>query len=111
NDLFAEIAATSDAQRRDAFRYDARDRFPLEKPQPDHGSVGFIAADTVETAADRVADEIVRLLATRAVVRDRHTGAAREAKPGDVAILFRSRDSTASTRRRSTGAACRPTSI
>jgi len=118
NDLFAEIATTSDRQRRDAFRYDARDRFPLDdevrlkadtthedathvdppascgvRLQPDHGPIGFIAGDTVETAADRVADEIVRLLATRAVVRDRHTGVAREAKPGDVAVLFRSRDS------------------
>jgi ATP-dependent helicase/nuclease subunit A len=113
NDLFAEIAMTSDAQRRDAFRYDERDRFPLDdavrlkadathgdppascgvRLQPDHGQVGFIAGDTVETAADRVADEIVRLLAARAVVRDRHTGVPREVKPGDVAVLFRSRDS------------------
>jgi ATP-dependent helicase/nuclease subunit A len=114
NDLFAEVATTSDEQRRDAFRYDERDRFPVEK-QPQsapstqrdtNGSpvsassavrfddaVGFIAADTVEAAAGRVADEIVRLLATGAVVRDRHTGIPREAKAGDVAVLFRSRDS------------------
>ena len=30
NDLFAEIAKTTDAQRRDAFRYDDRDRFPID---------------------------------------------------------------------------------
>src|SRR5262249_24739402 len=42
--------------------------------------------------ADRVADEIVRILAGE-TVRDRATGAARAARPADVAILFRSRDS------------------
>ena len=55
--------------------------------------IGFIAADTVEATAEQVADEVVRLLATGAAVRDRQTGVARAAKPGDIAILFRSRDS------------------
>ncbi len=94
NDLFAEIAKTSDDQRRDAFRYDGRDRFPIEEPpQGPQEAVGFIASDTVEGAADRVADEIVRLLATATVVRDRDTGIARAATAGDIAVLFRSRDS------------------
>jgi ATP-dependent exoDNAse (exonuclease V) beta subunit len=39
-----------------------------------------------------VADEIVRLL-SGATVRDRATGLARAARPADIAILFRSRDS------------------
>ncbi len=30
NDLFAEIAATTDAERRDAFRYADDDRFPID---------------------------------------------------------------------------------
>jgi len=59
--------------------------------QPDH-PLGIIAAETVAATADRVADEIVRLL-SGTTVRDRTTGVRREAKPADVAILFRSRDS------------------
>ena len=107
NDLFADVATTSDEQRRDAFRYDERDRFPLDdevrlpatsgvegKADTTYaGAVGFIAADTVDGAAERVAEEIVRLLDTHAVIRDRQTGIARAASAGDVAILFRSRDS------------------
>ncbi len=93
NDLFAEVAKTGDGGRRDAFRYDDRDRFPIEEEVNPNDAVGLIAADTVEATAERVADEVVRLLAAGAVVRDRQTGLARAAKPGDVAILFRSRDS------------------
>src|SRR2546428_12507471 len=59
--------------------------------QRDH-ALGIIAAETVQATADRVADEIVQLL-SGATVRDRTTGVAREARPADVAILFRSRDS------------------
>jgi ATP-dependent helicase/nuclease subunit A len=109
NDVFAEIATDAPQTRRDAFRYDERDRFPVGgevglkadatdqeddprvRPQPDH-AVTMIAADSVTANADRVADEIVRLLAG-ATVRDRTTGIARAAKPADIAILFRSRDS------------------
>ena len=43
-------------------------------------------------ASERVADEVVRLLST-ATVRDRILGTRRPARPADVAILFRSRDS------------------
>ena len=46
----------------------------------------------MRAAADLAAAEIVRLLSS-ATVRDRRTGVRREAKPADVAILFRSRDS------------------
>jgi len=61
--------------------------------QPDPGDVvSFIAGETVRACADRIADEIVRLLAG-ATVRDKVTGVAREARAADVAILFRSRDS------------------
>jgi ATP-dependent helicase/nuclease subunit A len=112
----------ANAARRDAFRYGDSDRFPVESPvrlkpdttdvvdrvsvgdsgsvrlQPDHAgpdrdsAVQFIAGDTVQHAADRVGDEIVRLL-SGSTVRDRTTGVAREATPADIAILFRSRDS------------------
>jgi ATP-dependent helicase/nuclease subunit A len=111
NEVFAAIIegdATNAAARRDAFRYGDSDRFPVG---PTHGSaptnnlevgadprvrpddpVRFIAGDTVQAAADAVADEIARLL-SGATVRDRVTGVARKAGAADIAILFRSRDS------------------
>jgi ATP-dependent helicase/nuclease subunit A len=105
NEVFAAIIdgdATNAAARRDAFRYGESDRFPVrpadpaEAPvrlQPDlDDPVRFIAGDTVHSAADAVADEIVRLL-SGTTVRDRTTGIAREAGAADIAILFRSRDS------------------
>ncbi len=121
NDLFADIAATTDADRRDAFRYANDDRFPLGedvrlKPdatsdpssvarsvrlQPEATSAGendetvrFIAGPTVEATAARVADEIVQILSPEGVVvRDPRTGIARPARAADIAVLFRSRDS------------------
>ena len=99
NDLCAEIARTTDAQRRDAFRYDETDRFPIDedvRPKADsaeQGVVAFLAASTIEGTADRVADEIASLLSSGAVVKDPKTGIARAARPGDIAVLFRSRDS------------------
>jgi ATP-dependent helicase/nuclease subunit A len=135
NELFAEIAGSAQTTRRDGFRFDDDDRFPIDRGQTgvrsgsDRGRIGvgsgsdpgqiligsgsdqdpipgdrrnslatrdavaFIAADTVDVAAERVADEVVRLLASGAPVRDKQTGVARAATPADVAILFRSRDS------------------
>jgi ATP-dependent helicase/nuclease subunit A len=106
NGVFSEIAPVP-SDRRDAFRYDHRDRFPVhdkvglkadatdvpgrDEGQPD-APLSIIVADTTRGAADRVADEIVRLL-SGTVIRDRATGVYRAAKPADVAILFRSRDS------------------
>ena len=112
NDVFDEVDKAP--ERRDAFRYDKRDRFPdsIEssvrlQPDPTNDTVrlkpdttldyddmalGLIAADTVRAAAESVADETVRLLSS-AMVRDRQTGVRRPAKPADVGILFRSRES------------------
>jgi ATP-dependent helicase/nuclease subunit A len=113
NDVFAAIVdgdASAAATRRDAFRYGEHDRFPTPQPgvaadpgRPPGGAssapattsdsaVRFIVGNTVQAAADSVADEIVRLL-SGATVRDRTTGVAREAGAADLAILFRSRDS------------------
>jgi ATP-dependent helicase/nuclease subunit A len=109
NDVFATIVGQSGGgARRDAFRYGDTDRFPIDEVrlradattdergvrlQPDRDDpVQFIAGETVRAAADKVGDEIVRLL-TGATVRDRATGVARDARAADVAILFRSRDS------------------
>jgi ATP-dependent helicase/nuclease subunit A len=94
NDVFAEIACGDG--RRDGFRYGDADRFPVEevREKADHADdvVSFIAGDTVRDCADRVADEIVRLL-SETTVRDKTTGVRRDARPADIAILFRSRDS------------------
>jgi ATP-dependent helicase/nuclease subunit A len=95
NDLFAEIEKAPG--RRDAFRYAERDRFPVDVAELDRAafeppSVGMIAAEGVREAAERVAGEIVALLSD-CQVRDRQTGARRPARPADIAILFRSRDS------------------
>ncbi len=96
NELFSEIARTTDPTRRDAFRYAETDRFPIEDGagvSPHEHAVGFLAAPSAEEAAHQVADEIERLLSTGGTVRDPATGVARAIRPGDVAILFRSRDS------------------
>jgi len=113
--------------RRDAFRYDEADRFPIgrdglegqegrdgatqkasTRPAPpahenlllplepedspdDDPPIGVIVGESVTESADRIAAEIVRLL-KGATVRDRKTGVRRPARPADVAILFRSRD-------------------
>ncbi|MBI3400661.1 MAG: UvrD-helicase domain-containing protein [Acidobacteria bacterium] len=119
NDVFAKIMEESGAgARRDAFRYGDTDRFPIQDvgadlgrpggdvaaelarplggassaPTTDDAPVQFIAGETVRAAADRVGDEIARLLAGT-TIRDRATGVTREARAADVAILFRSRDS------------------
>jgi ATP-dependent helicase/nuclease subunit A len=104
NDLFRAIAAAAAVPaRRDGFRYDEHDRFPVDRqdfqqlspagaPGERDLPIGIIAGDSARQAAERVADEIVALL-SGCVVRDRTTGVPREARPADVAILFRSRDS------------------
>jgi ATP-dependent helicase/nuclease subunit A len=103
-------------ERRDGFRYEDTDRFPVggegqegqetqegrERPtqgnflfepedSPDDSPLGVIVGESVTQCSDRVAEEIVRLL-TGATVRDRKTGVRRPARPADIAILFRSRD-------------------
>jgi len=94
NEVFAAIAQESSAARRDGFRYTDDDRFPVddERSADADSPVQFIAAATVHDTAERVADEIVRLL-SGTTVRDRTTGVRRDARAADVAILFRSRDS------------------
>jgi ATP-dependent helicase/nuclease subunit A len=92
NDLCAEIDKAPG--RRDAFRYDEVDRFPLDTTAESRQSdvLGLFGADTPEACAELTAAEIAWLLA-EADVRDRDTGVARRARPGDVAILFRTRES------------------
>lgn len=91
NDLFGEIA--QGGSRADDFRYDEMDRFPVEAAPDQRGPVlGLAAEDNAERCASAVAGEIGRILREE-TVRDRQTGIARQARAGDVAILFRSRTS------------------
>jgi ATP-dependent helicase/nuclease subunit A len=79
-----------------AFRYGPDDRFPLP---PGHVTgveaeprLGVIVGEDVEACAAGVATEITRLLA-QGLVSDRGSAAPRQARPGDIAVLFRSRES------------------
>jgi len=96
NDVFAEIGRGH--RRADDFKYDEEDRFPVEPDEPRAGdprrepALGIVTGEDAETCAAAVAAEIARLLGT-ATIRDRQTGVARAATPGDVGILFRSRAS------------------
>ena len=94
NDLFGSMDAGT--SRPDAFRYGPDDRFPsaghAETDGTDADVLGLVADRSASRCADAIADEIVRLL-EHATVRDRATGARRPARAGDVAILFRTRES------------------
>src|SRR5688572_7423467 len=81
--------------RADAFGYDEQDRFPIEtEGSVSFGdAVGIMAADTPEVSARQVAAEIVRLIDEAVPVRDRETGVRRAVRAGDIAILFRTRES------------------
>lgn len=91
NDVCDEIDKRGD--RADAFRYDDADRFPVVGDDPRRQPVGLVAGPDTGYCARAVASEIRRLLDEGATVRDRDTGVPRAMAPGDVAILFRSRDS------------------
>ena len=94
NDLFAAVPKAP--ARRDAFRFDAEDHFPADvlagATAAADPPLGVVVGADVERCAAGVAAEVVRLLEA-GVVRDRHTGQPRPARPSDVAILFRSRES------------------
>jgi len=104
NDLFAAVDKAP--ARRDAFRFEAHDRFPVDRtpepgPESEAGTgtwedsvpaLGIAVDETVAGCAALVAGEVARLLES-GQVRDRGTGVRRRAEPRDVAILFRSRQS------------------
>jgi ATP-dependent helicase/nuclease subunit A len=89
NDVCREIPA---GDRAGAFTYTESDWFPVEQGHPAEG-LGLVLADTVEACAGTIAREIAALIAGGALVRDRVTGLRRPVGPGDVAILFRTRES------------------
>src|SRR5581483_6746044 len=81
NDVFTQILAEAQPERRDAFRYGDSDRFPLgQERREGQEVVQFIAAPSVSANAEKVADEIASLIAEGATVRDRTTGLVRAAK-------------------------------
>ncbi|HYS24488.1 MAG TPA: UvrD-helicase domain-containing protein, partial [Vicinamibacterales bacterium] len=80
--------------RRDGFRYAEDDCFPIDgEGSPADHPLGLVTADTPDACAEATAAEIARLLAERAIVRDRITGVRRPVTAADIAILFRTRES------------------
>ena len=92
NEICAEM--TLPARRPDAFVYRETDRFPDTGAarDPRGPALGIAAADDPDACAAAVATEVARILRDDEV-RDRKTGVPRRARPGDIAILFRSRTS------------------
>ena len=94
NDLFAAVPKAP--ARRDAFRFAAEDHFPCDPDVPREPAadlpLGVLVGSDAEECAAAVAAEVVRLLAG-GTVRDRETGMTRSVRPGDVAVLFRARES------------------
>ena len=89
--------AVDKADRPDAFRYTERDAFPTAAETtaghaPD-APLGLVMADSDREQAEIVAAEIARLLAAGTTVRDRDTGMRRPIGPGDIGVLFRTRES------------------
>ena len=56
-------------------------------------AIGVVTADSDAAQAEAVADEIARLLIEGATIRDRDTGVRRPIGPGDIGVLFRTRES------------------
>ncbi|MFL6278639.1 MAG: UvrD-helicase domain-containing protein [Vicinamibacterales bacterium] len=91
NDLFSEMSQPP--VRPDDFTYTDADRFPVDTDADRRGVVlGIAASEHPEQCAAAVATEIARIILEE-TIRDRESGIARSAKPGDIAILFRSRTS------------------
>src|SRR5687768_11174524 len=93
NDICAMLDTAP--SRSDAFRYEEGDRFPLDGAADGALSedvLGIVPGDTPEECAELVADEIASLIGGEATIRDRETGLRRAARPGDISILFRTRE-------------------
>jgi ATP-dependent helicase/nuclease subunit A len=97
NDLFSEVPRAPG--RRDGFRFEAQDRFPVDpsipedvRSQPGDDALGLVVEDDVEMCAEAVAAEVAHLL-EHGEVRSRDRSGHRRVRPQDVAILFRTRES------------------
>ena len=92
NDVCAAIQKAPD--RPDAFRYDEHDVFPAIDDTPHEAdAIGVITADSDREQAEAVAAEIARLIEEGATIRDRQSGVRRPIGPGDIGVLFRTRES------------------
>ena len=80
----------------DAFRYSETDAFPHRRTtvrgRTRRRSAWSSAGDPTRAQAEAVAEEIARLLIEGAIVRDRETGVRRAIGPGDIGVLFRTRE-------------------
>ena len=93
NDLCDAVAKLP--HRPDAFAYEEQDRFPVDAA-PDHDStqvLGLLSGDSFESCARITAAEVARIVREGVLVRDRDTGVRRPVRPGDIAVLFRTRES------------------
>jgi ATP-dependent helicase/nuclease subunit A len=88
NDLFE---AVEKHDRPDAFAYGESDRFPVDGHAAAEPAVGLVAGPDAVVCAERVATEVEALLAS-GQVRDKVSGLVRAVRPGDIGILFRSRE-------------------
>ena len=92
NDVFGAVAKAP--ERADGFRYGEDDAFPVvERAASDVEAIGVVTAESDAAQADAVGEEIARLLIEGATIRDRQTGVRRPIAPGDIAVLFRTRES------------------
>jgi ATP-dependent helicase/nuclease subunit A len=92
NDAFTLVE--KQPERSDAFRYGEDDAFPLAGVEAtEEAAIGLALTASDGAQAEAVAEEVARLLLEQAVVRDRQTGVRRAIRPGDIAILFRTRES------------------
>jgi ATP-dependent helicase/nuclease subunit A len=89
NDVCQDIEKVD---RPDAFRYGGEDRFPVDLPERSD-ALGVVVGESALACARRTAAEIARLLGGGATIRDRQSGLSRPPGAGDVAILFRTRES------------------
>ncbi|MBI4887810.1 MAG: UvrD-helicase domain-containing protein [Acidobacteria bacterium] len=80
-----------------AFEYEETDRFPVEASGSGASDIadalGLVPGATPEDCAEATSAEIARLLTEGTPVRDRESAVVRPVRPGDIGILFRSRES------------------
>ena len=92
NDVGEAIEKVPD--RADAFRYSDTDAFPTLADTPSEASaINIVTAESDQAQAETVAGEIARLLRDGVTIRDRHSGIRRAIGPGDIGVLFRTRES------------------
>ncbi len=93
NDICEAVEKAPD--RADAFRYTESDAFPTSDAEIPAASdaIGVVMGDSDAAQAEAVAEEIARLLIDGTNVRDRDTGLHRPIGPGDIGVLFRTRES------------------